>query len=116
MRRLLGDVVAGLHAVFEMAVIAGAVLGWWWPHLVPLQWLTAVMLFISLPMIPLRGRCWVTELEKRIRGHWVPSMTRRLGTWATFGLWRPNRHTQWLILLSPLLFWLGRLWREGWPF
>lgn len=102
-----------VHALVEAAVIAGSMAVWFWPAPWLLTLETSAMLFVALPMIWLRGACWVTNRER----HWrrraglprAPSMTRRLVTWTTCGLWRPTARSQWLVIIPPPVLWVARL-------
>lgn len=97
MRRHLADAVELVHAAVEAAILLGV-------FLLPVWWVVPPAVVVLLPMLVpwgsprRRWRCWLTELEKHLRGYPVRSMTRRLVYAATFRRWMPSSKGQFVVL------------------
>lgn len=82
----------------------------------PVPWVTVALAFVAVPMIALRGQCWLTNLERSLRRRgrdlrWKsPSMTRRLIYWFSFGTisLRNTKRMQWWLIGGVASVWLFR--------
>jgi hypothetical protein len=102
-RTALGYTLVALHALYMLTLLPSA----WYPLWVQV----AMFAVVVVPMVALRGACWLSRVERWLLMERLPSMTIRLTGWLTCGYVVLDKRSQWWVLAGiPVVAFVPRLW------